>query len=686
MTGKIYNHSQKAIEGSFYLLFFLVPLILSPWNFELFEFNKMMLTYILTVVIAFFWILRQLYEKRLIWRKTPLDLPLLLFLSGQILSTVFSWDRHVSIFGYYSRFNGGLLSSIAYLTLFYAFVANFPKQKIKKLINITLFSALVVSVYGILEHFGIDKDIWVQDVENRVFSTLGQPNWLAAYLAVLIPISLSISLKNRLNLKYYLYSALSLIFFITLIFSKSRSGFLSFVISDIIFSLLYLWKAGKKQLSTLLTLNLFFLIIIFLLGAPFAQINRFSLSEIGKQKDIYFARVTPAAGTSIIDVGITESAEIRNIVWKGAVDIFKNYPLLGTGVETFAFAYYKFRPLEHNNTSEWDFLYNKAHNEYLNYAATTGILGLGSYLLIIAVFIIHFLKKNLSGDKSGLQIGLFSGFLTILITNFFGFSVVIIQLFFFLIPAMFFLEEDINEQNREKPLKNLPFQSLRKWPIYLLTVVSGFLILRCIQLWSADVFYARGHSQISAQDFSPAYRNLSRALNINQNEPVYLDDLAIAASQLAVNLAVNNEATMAAEFARQAMAATEKATAISPNNVLFWKTKTRVFYSLFQLDENYIYPAVTALEQAMVLAPTDPKIRYNLALLYDQLNKTEEAYRLLNETVKLKIDYRDAYLALGVFYSRDKDVEMARKNFEFILKRLNPNDSEAKEQLEKLKS
>ena len=39
-------------------------------------------------------------------------------------------------------------------------------------------------------------------------------------------------------------------------------------------------------------------------------------------------------------------------------------------------------------TSEWDYLYNKAHNEYLNYLTTTGIVGLGTHLLLLAGFLI----------------------------------------------------------------------------------------------------------------------------------------------------------------------------------------------------------------------------------------------------------------------------------------------------------
>src|SRR3989344_5318255 len=101
----------KAIEISFYLLFFSIPLILTPWNFELFEFNKMLTTYALTVIVATLWLSKIIIEKKLKFKKTPLDLPILFFLMSQIISTIFSIDRHVSLFGYYSRFNGGLLST-----------------------------------------------------------------------------------------------------------------------------------------------------------------------------------------------------------------------------------------------------------------------------------------------------------------------------------------------------------------------------------------------------------------------------------------------------------------------------------------------------------------------------------------------------------------------------------------------
>ena len=217
------------IAGAFYVLFIITPLILTPWNYELFEFNKMLAVYAATIVIAGAWLIEMVRQKKRLFTRTPLDIPWLLFLTSQILSTIFSIDPHTSIWGYYSRFHGGLLSTVSYLVLYYAYV-QFMRDKTKPVIGVILSTGLIVSLYGIAERFGIDKHIWIQDVQNRVFSTLGQPNWLAAYLVMLIPLALG--QKSKLG---YFYS---LIFIITLFFTKSRSGFLGLGAALVVFCFL----------------------------------------------------------------------------------------------------------------------------------------------------------------------------------------------------------------------------------------------------------------------------------------------------------------------------------------------------------------------------------------------------------------------------------------------------------------
>ncbi|MDP3954972.1 MAG: O-antigen ligase family protein, partial [bacterium] len=461
----------STLEYSFYLLFLLVPLVMTPWNFELFEYNKMMLTYALTVIITAAWATKMIAAKKFLFKRTPFDIPLAIFFVFQFLSFLFSIDRHTSFWGYYSRFHGGLLSTITYLTLYFAFVSNFDKTKTLTAIRYTLVSAFLVSFYGILEHFGIDAKYWVQDVKNRVFSTLGQPNWLAAYLLALIPLPLAF-LLNKLNIRsnsqkpnyqllitnyqFHFYILLFTLIALALFYTKSRSGLYSLIpVAGFFISLLLLPKIFSLKKKILLPCLFFAAAIlvvtgIFVLGKFSDQLQ--SVGYIfGTNND---ARIVPQ---KLGALG-SPSSDIRKIVWRGAVDIFKEYPLFGSGIETFAYSYYQFKPIEHNIVSEWDFLYNKAHNEYLNFLATTGAFGLGSYLLLIGWIFLWNVKTLIKTNRERIETNepmfahsrkfsdirvnshilitaLFSGWFSILITNFFGFSVVPVALFFFLFPA-----------------------------------------------------------------------------------------------------------------------------------------------------------------------------------------------------------------------------------------------------------
>ena len=184
----------KALNITFTAIFFLTPLIVVPFTSELFEFNKIVFIYFSTTIIVFLWALKSIYTRKIIFRRTILDIPLIIFLLSQLISTILSQDRFTSFFGYYSRFHGGLLSIISYSLLYWAFVSNINVKQIKKTLKFLISSAFIVSIYAILERFGIDKNLWVQDVQNRVFSTLGQPNWLAAWITAIIPLTWAFSL------------------------------------------------------------------------------------------------------------------------------------------------------------------------------------------------------------------------------------------------------------------------------------------------------------------------------------------------------------------------------------------------------------------------------------------------------------------------------------------------------------
>lgn len=687
------NFSQacdKAIEYSFYLLFFLVPLMMTPYNYELFEFNKMLLVYFLTTIIVAAWLIKMVIHKKFIFRRTFLDLPLLIFFFSQLASTISSFNFHTSLWSYYSRFHGGLFSTISYLLLYWSFATHLDKEKTLSVIRYTLYSAVLVALYGIAEHFGIDAKYWVQDVRNRVFSSLGQPNWLAAYLVALLPIPMAMLLgdtqdekrktkKNALLITYY---ALLISFYLCLLYTKSRSGILGFVIAYALFWLLIFLRARTQKaayarncVKPFLIFTFSILLFTFLVGTPWTP----NLGQIRKPT----APPPTTEPAPPIPRGGTESGEIRKIVWKGAIEVWKHWPIFGSGVETFAYSYYNFRPREHNDVSEWDFLYNRAHNEYLNFAATTGTVGLLAYLAVIVTFIRWVLRRVLSEQNvtNGLIIALFAGYTSILVTNFFGFSVVAVALFFFLFPAMAVV---LIEPKGKKMKETGVLKRDQYLTITLILLFTSYILITLVRFWYADTFFAKGEKFNQAKQYDTALSHLQQAIILRSNEPFYYDELSLSSANLAILSFQQNEATFSAELIESAINASDQTLEFNPYHVNFWKNRARLFYILAEIDESYNQQALDALLEAAELAPTDAKVFYNLGLMYAQIGEEETAIQTLEKTVELRPSYRNARYALALFYEEKGDLKAAREQLEYILEKINPDDEAIREKLEGL--
>ncbi|OGH23157.1 MAG: hypothetical protein A3F31_04160 [Candidatus Levybacteria bacterium RIFCSPHIGHO2_12_FULL_38_12] len=797
------------IEYSFYLLFFLVPLVFTSNTSELFEFNKMWVTFGITTIIVAAWTVQMIVSKRFFIQKTPLDIPILLFLASQFFATLFSWDRHVSIWGYYSRFNGGFLSTLSYITLYYAFVTFLPRNKkiehkgtpfilrislfigavlliiagtylstafpnhqaeenavlffifilisfflfifsqsggfLKRLLIINLVSGLVVALWGLPSHFGFDPtcllfrgtfdvSCWNEAFQPkiRIFSTLGQPNWLAAYLSVLIPIALAFGLKtinlntkarntkqnqnsnnqnskrlehsnfgtsNLFRISNFGFLILTVLFYIDVIFTDARSGFIGLLAGLAVFSagIVFVLRGElKKYVFSFITIALIFLIATFFFGSPIMSIRKFTypvlkLNWEKKDSGPRQTRLTQPEKPQgpALETGGTESGSIRLNVWRGALDAWKDNPLFGTGVETFAFAYYKYRPQAHNLTSEWDYLYNKAHNEYLNYLATTGLLGLGTYVGMIGMFLWIVFKtlienrhpEFISGSSPNeipkkvrndtvLALALLSGYISILVSNFFGFSVVIINLYLFLIPAIVFgllniFYEKENEQNNV--LRSKYHVSSIQWVGIALILLTAYYILNTLYLfWLADTAYALGSNLNKTGSYDRAYIRLRQAVATRPSEPTFKDELSINEAILAIKFAKEKEVKTATQLVQDSMELSNQLNTDYPNNIVFLKTRVRVFSQLAQVNEQYLQIALDALIKAKELAPTDAKIAYNLGVIFGELGNKDNTIYELKRATELRPNYLDSYYALGLFYhqlSLDKNGKIENQQY-----------------------
>jgi O-antigen ligase len=662
---KIASYFDKAIKYTFYVLIFFTPIIFTSINYELFEFPKMLLVYAGAATVGLFWIGKSVFEKKISFAKTILFWPIILFLTANLFSTFFSVDTHTSIFGYYSRFNGGLLSTFAYLILFFALVSNFKKADTIRLLFIGLASSLIVALWGIPSHFGADptckllfgrwtSSCWTAEFDptKRIFSTLGQPNWLAAYLSLYIPLSLAFLLRSKKQNLKLLFFASAIILFWAFLLTNSRSAALGLFSGLLIFGGIYLWllaKEGFKHIKFsnnhywILGIFLTFVIVTFLFGS--SLLGR--VGEIGPLKRFLIppqpASQSQAPTTqTALATGGTESGQIRLIVWRGAFEIFKHYPLFGSGVETFAYTYYNYRPQEHNQTTEWDFLYNKAHNEYLNYLATTGLFGFLAYLSIIVGFLYFSAKKIIkkaSDSESLIIAGILAGYVSYLVQNFFGFSVVAIALLFFLFPAAVF----VIEGERVKEFEKLLFFKLKKiykarFILLSITLIFDFLILMLLlRIWQSDVLFAKARNAQSVGNWQSAYLLLQSAVTtLPYSEPLYLSNLGNAAANLALETEDKNVQKKALEISFDA---TRQSLLSEPYNLSFWRTASQTYSLLSKFDPSLVVDSLKAAETATFLAPTDPETWYKRALIEKVASQDASASASINKALELKPDY-----------------------------------------------
>ncbi len=653
----------RIIAYSFYLLFLITPLFWTSLNYELFEFNKMILVYGLTVIIVGTWILKMVYRKSFIVNRTPLDIPLLLFLGANILSTFLSMDPHTSIWGYYSRSNGGLLSLISYLLLYWAFVSNMDKEKVLTVLKFGLISGFIVALWGILEHFGVsascvilhgefNDSCWIQDVQARVFASLGQPNWMAAYLGMLIFPALYFFLTAKTRLLQTTYYLLLTTLYLAFTFTYSRGptlgligGLLLFIVgllTNFQFSIFNFQSIFKRISFILVTL----LIVNFLFGSALTSFRLVSKFAAPPRPTI---GITPTSGTQLENGG-TESGQIRFIVWQGALDIFRHNPLFGSGVETFAYSYYQFRPASHNLTSEWDFLYNKAHNEYLNYLATTGIVGFASYMAVILLFVYWVIRKLAASKQENEQkmliAALLGSYVSYLIYDFFLFSVVILAVFFYLFPAFVFVTTDSISTFK------FPFPAfIYRRKIYTKAVIGFIIFVICyflfaiFRLWLADTIFEKGSKAADAGNPGKAYNLLTEASDLNPGEPFYRSELSFSAAAASSALA-ETDATLSGALKQEAIAQTDLVLRQSPKNVSFLRTAIRTYFELATVDKKYTDITLQALDKAIKLAPTDPKLYYNKALILQSQDKKDQAIEILKKTIQLKPNYLEALASL----------------------------------------
>ncbi len=408
MFKQLTSNTENLLKAGVFGLFAIFPVLFTSMTVESFEFPKTIFLYIAatTLVIWFF-----------IFNKGPVKrpaLPVLVFVGVYGIASLLSSHFYTSFWGYYSRFNGGFYSILCFFFVYFVIINIFTRQDMAMLKKLIVICSLPVSLFAVWQHLNFNLGVSASEVV-RVYSTIGQPNWLGAYLASMCMIAFGFVNYEGLRRNWLLFAFCFVLAFFGLWFTFSLSALLGFGIG-----LLY-WFFGVKKLNWKRTSMVLAVCFVVMLMQPGIWKERLlDAFKTVALVDVVFAQ-NNGGSQNPQNFTVSDSGVIRKGIWKGTLMIVVASPknaLIGTGPETFPYQFQKVRPTELNYSSEWDFILNKPHNYYLEILSTTGFIGLLAYLWFIGwVFV--------KAEKTSRPM-----FLVIFVTNFFSWPISVINLLF----------------------------------------------------------------------------------------------------------------------------------------------------------------------------------------------------------------------------------------------------------------
>ncbi|MDP3741022.1 MAG: hypothetical protein Q8R08_01705, partial [bacterium] len=316
----------KAIRGIIYGLTFLLPILFTPWTFEPLEFSKQILLFVMTLAALIAWLLRILVLRQVKLVKTPLDVPIGIFLLIYLLASLFSVDRVASFLGFYGSFYGNFFQVLFLVLFYYLVVNNFNTlAEIKKLLGIFFFSIFIALFYILLQFFGA-YIVRLPFAKLHSFNTVGGLLMISLFSALSVVLALGYKATSWVN-----------------IFGGRIWRIVVLIASFVI----------------LLTINFLYAWIGLLIGLLVYMIFQFSLSKMMAMKDMVLPLVLLILVISFVVIQlIFPSVSVRSIFgfdlpvevrldYKTAqpviTGIVTSRPVLGTGPNTFLYAFSKHR-------------------------------------------------------------------------------------------------------------------------------------------------------------------------------------------------------------------------------------------------------------------------------------------------------------------------------------------------------
>ncbi len=183
------------IEAGWLVTAMAVPLFFNIYSSRVFEPDKLTLLRSIALVMCLAWAIKAFEggitkERVVVFFSLPLVIPTLILAGVYLLTTATSIVPRVSLWGSYQRLQGSY-TTLSYVVIFFLTLLTLKtRRQLDRLVTVMVIVSLPVALYGIVQHFKLDPLPWVGDVTYRVASSMGNSIFVAAYLIMVVPLTL----------------------------------------------------------------------------------------------------------------------------------------------------------------------------------------------------------------------------------------------------------------------------------------------------------------------------------------------------------------------------------------------------------------------------------------------------------------------------------------------------------------
>ncbi len=633
----------KFIELSVFSMVLLIPVIFFTRTNDVFEINKMYIFRLMTILSAAVWIIKIINEGGVSFVKSALNFPVLGLLAVSLLSTFITANFNVSLFGVYEDFEG-ILTVLNY-TVFFFLILNFAgdERSVKKIVALTIAATVFITLYGFAQNFGIDFIRWNPETYNpgRFFSTLGNPNFLAAYLVETLPLLFILFFITKDTFKKSAVLLMLTGAVVILFLTKSRAGFLSFLVT-LLLIIIYTFIDSRKEKHGIFAENKKWLLgfaVIFTVTALFS----------GKVQEAFGDLYTRIA--FIFSEGLQKTPRVY--IWKSALMMFKDNPVLGYGLDTFQvmFPYYR---LPEYWRIEWNGTPEKTHNIFLQYLSTQGIAGFGMYMLLLVAFFkksfnVIFGEKDIT--KRYFAFGFFMLVIAYFIQGLFNYTVVAYGMMFWIALAVILIMGGININNAWYPLPGrLSFVKNNAVLFIGITVLLATALAASLtRYWAADMYYKVGN--IAAETPGIETRSLEfyeKSVKLNPFREIYWVKYGIGFERCARSA---KDPANVKHYITQAINVHMHTLKLNGKNGYNYNNIARSFKFYGEnIDKKGYTDAVKHYEEAIKRDPNNAYFGLDLATVYMNSGEFEKAAKICEKYSAMYPNFATPYSYLGYLH------------------------------------